>query len=175
MTNSTVKVTKEVKIVRVGAGLNDGEKRILHVVSCDCGCRKYVALKRESLNYHLEKLSAKCCGSKLHYEGQKLVQGDSITEPHVKEVKKETNEKWIQPKNDLVEAGPRGITNQGMIKALLTAGTNEDELRALFNTYPEVFISSAKYLKDSLKEMFEAIIHENPAYTKVSIPRRKKL
>jgi len=61
-----------------------------------------------------------------------------------------------------------------MIEALLNAGTNEVELTNLFNSYPEVFISSAKYLKDSLKEMFEAIIHTNPTYAKVSIPRRKK-
>ena len=132
MENSNAKVTntKEVKIVRVGAGLNDGQKRILHIVTCDCGCRAYVASKKESLNYHLEKLSAKCCGSKLHYAGQKLVEGDTISEPHIKEVKKKAtvNPKWIQPVNDTVRAGKRGITNQGMIEALLNAGTDETKL-----------------------------------------------
>lgn len=178
MENANVKVTntKEVKIIRVGAGLNDGVKRILHTVSCDCGCRVYVAEKKESLNYHQEKLTAKCCGSKLNYAGQKLIDGYTISEPHLKEVKKETtvNPKWIQPKNDLVRAGKRGITNQGMIEALLDAGTDETKLTELFNTYPDIFISSAKYLKDSLKDLFETIIHTNPTYAKVSIPRRKK-
>lgn len=165
---------KEVKIVNVGAGLADGGKRILHVATCECGCRIYRSNKKESLNYHLEKLTAKCCGSKLHYIGQKLFDGDTMTEPHIKEVKKDINEKWLQPKNNLVEAGPRGITNQGMIKALLDAGTDETRLTELFNTYPDTFISSAKYLKDSLKDLFEIIIHTNPSYAKVSIPRRKK-
>ena len=169
--------TKEVKVVNVGAGLADGGKKILHTATCDCGCRIYRANKKESLNYHLEKITAKCCGSKLHYIGQKLFDGNTMTEPHLKEVKKETNTvnpKWIQPKNDMVEAGPRGITNQGMIKALLDAGTDETRLTELFNTYPDIFISSAKYLKDSLKDLFETIIHTNPSYVKVSIPRRKK-
>jgi hypothetical protein len=178
MENSNAKAinTKEVKIVRVGAGLNDGQKRILHTASCDCGCRVYVANKKESLAY-TEKLTAKCCGSKLHYTGQKQVEGDTITDPYLKEVKKETtvNPKWLQPKNNLVRAGKRGITNQGMIEALLDAGTDETRLTELFNTYPDTFISSAKYLKDSLKDLFETIIHTNPAYAKVSIPRRKKI
>ena len=33
--------TKEVKVVNVGAGLADGEKRTLHTATCDCGCRIY--------------------------------------------------------------------------------------------------------------------------------------
>ena len=181
MVNET-KETKEVKIINVGAGLAEviwGQKRILHISTCDCGCRIYRASKKESLKY-TEKLTAKCCGTKLHYAGEKVFEGNIMSEPHLKEVKKEVkketkaNEKWIKPVNDSVRAGKRGITNQGMIEALLNAGTDENQLTELFNSYPEVFISSAKYLKDSLKEMFEAIIHTNPIYIKVSIPRRKK-
>lgn len=168
-----VNETKEVKIINVGAGLADGGKRILHVSTCECGCRIYRASKKESLE-HTYKLTAKCCGSKLQYAGQKLFDGDKMSEPHLKEVKKEINEKWIKPVNDLVRAGKRGITNQGMIEALLLAGTDETQLTDLFNSYPDVFVSSAKYLKDSLKDLFETIIHTNPSYAKVSIPRRKK-
>jgi hypothetical protein len=61
-----------------------------------------------------------------------------------------------------------------MIESLLDAGTDETKLLSLFNTYPEVFISSAKYMKDGIKGLYETVIHTNPSYATVSIPRRKK-
>lgn len=173
--NKAVK-TNEVSVINVGAGVADGERKLLHVATCDCGCRVYRAAKQESLNYYLNKLTAKCCGSKLHYAGQKLFEGNKMMESPVKEVKKAkktVNPKWIQPKNDLVKAGPRGITNQGMIKELEKAGDDVTILQQLFDSYPEVFISSAKYMKDSLKETYEKIINANPDFTNVSIKRRK--
>jgi hypothetical protein len=139
------------------------------------------------LNHSLT-ITAKCCNSKLHYAGEKVFEGVTMMDVEtVEKVKKERkprttkveevkgpNPKWIQPKNETVRAGKRGITNQGMIEALLDAGNDESTLTVLFESYPEVFISSAKYLKDSLKPLFESIINKNENFKEVVLPRRRK-
>lgn len=60
--------------------------------------------------------------------------------------------------NTLVKPGRKGVTNAQMITAIKDNKDSEDNLKILFEAYPEVFISSAKYVKDEIKAAAEKVI-----------------
>ena len=51
----------------------------------------------------------------------------------------------------LIEQGARGVTNRQMREALIKHQDNADNLNALFKAYPDIFISTAKYLPPDLR------------------------
>jgi hypothetical protein len=58
----------------------------------------------------------------------------------------------------LVEAGKRGVTNFQMIPAIIANLGNTENLTKLYNEYPEVFVSSAKYINKKNRPAVEAVI-----------------
>ena len=46
----------------------------------------------------------------------------------------------------LIEQGTRGVTNRQMLEAIEKHKDNGENLNTLFKEYPDIFISSAKYL-----------------------------
>ena len=69
--------------------------------------------------------------------------------------------KTIQLQDIVIEEGPHGVTNQGMIKAMKIAGTDENKLKQLYIAYPEIFISSIKYMPRKLCSITEKICGKN--------------
>jgi len=51
----------------------------------------------------------------------------------------------------LIEQGKRGVTNKQMIEALMKHKDNADNWNTLFKMYPDIFISTAKYLPPELR------------------------
>jgi len=87
-----------------------------------------------------------------------------------KEVEKQVNVKLTMQSNtnktiklqDIeIEEGPRGVTNQGMIKAIEIADIDENKLNQLYIAYPEIFISSIKYVPRKLRTLATKICGKN--------------
>ena len=51
----------------------------------------------------------------------------------------------------LIEQGKRGVTNKQMIEALMKHKDNTENWNSLFKQYPDIFISTAKYLPPELR------------------------
>ena len=62
-----------------------------------------------------------------------------------KETQTTSAEETIQ-NEPLVEQGKRGVTNRQMHEAIMKHKDNDTNLNALFEQYPDIFISTAKYL-----------------------------
>jgi len=87
-----------------------------------------------------------------------------------KEVAKKLDENLTLQNDDIktiklqdieIEEGPRGVTNQGMIKAMKIANTDENKLNQLYIAYPEIFISSIKYIPKKIGIIAEKICGKN--------------
>ena len=71
---------------------------------------------------------------------------------------KETNNNQTIPNESLIEQGKRGVTNRQMIDALIKHKDNTDNWNTLFKQYPDIFISTAKYLPPELRTMAVTLI-----------------
>ena len=60
--------------------------------------------------------------------------------------------------DSLIEQGKRGITNKQMHEALTKHKDNADNWNALFKQYPDIFISTAKYLPPELRAKAVSLI-----------------
>lgn len=60
----------------------------------------------------------------------------------------------------LIIPGKKGVSNTQMIPALTAQAGNEANIRILFNTYPEVFMSTVKYMPKTMKSQLIAIVNE---------------
>ena len=78
-----------------------------------------------------------------------------------------TKEKVNQTTTDkLIEEGKRGVTNTQMIEALKKHRDNPENWDILFKKYPDVFISTAKYLPPELRTKAVTLIQTVfPNYT----------
>jgi len=60
----------------------------------------------------------------------------------------------------LIIPGKKGVSNTQMIPALIAQAGNEANIRILFNTYPEVFQSTVKYMPKTMKSQLVSIVNE---------------
>lgn len=58
----------------------------------------------------------------------------------------------------LIEQGKRGVTNTQMLEALKKHKDNDENWNTLFKQYPDIFISTAKYLPPELKKKAVTLI-----------------
>lgn len=73
--------------------------------------------------------------------------------------KENPNNKTNTPSTEaLIEQGKRGVTNTQMLEALKKHKDNDDNWNTLFKQYPDIFISTAKYLPPELKKKAVALI-----------------
>ena len=68
---------------------------------------------------------------------------------------KENNAVKTEP---LIEQGKRGITNKQMHIAIMKHKDNDENLNTLFKQYPDIFISTAKYLPPEIRTKAVTII-----------------
>ena len=60
----------------------------------------------------------------------------------------------------LITPGKKGVSNTQMIPALTAQVGNEANIRILFNAYPEVFMSTVKYMPKAMKLRLVSIVNE---------------
>ena len=69
-----------------------------------------------------------------------------------------SKENTIVKTEPLIEQGKRGITNKQMHIAIMKHKDNDENLNTLFKQYPDIFISTAKYLPPETRTKAVTII-----------------
>jgi hypothetical protein len=183
-TAEKLETTSERKVIVVlGTVVVEGELKKLHAASCECGNRIWVSSKKESLNYYIEKIKGSCCGKKINYMGERFFKGKELIDTPT-EVKKEENiEKTIplqlktpeNKTNELIQYGRKGITNKQMVEAIIKHADVMENIVILFEKYPDIFKSSAKYVPDKIKVDLEKLIQTKDKNFKLPISKKTRL
>lgn len=159
-----------------GSEVKEGERTKRFVASCDCGNTLLVAKKESSLNFYINKWTAKnCCGSKYHLIGEREFIGSQM----VKEAKekKEEKEKMLRKpaydKKSPEETLNTIVANQGKVSftvffdAIKANADDPEAIRKMYLTNKEAFVHTiSKYIVEPVKvKAIQAIRVIEPEFT----------
>ena len=150
----------------------------IHKGNCSC-CGKLVITKQKKSQldkyFQFPRYWSKCCKAKIIYGGSYYREDNtqpviasapqpkpSIQIPNTKVATQSAPEKQSNPISNLIQSGPKGITNLQMIPAIKKAIDNNSKVNVqlLQAHYPQVYNNSLRYLGKSyskkLEEMWKA-------------------
>lgn len=165
----------EAEIIRVGSHSTKTLPKVGKLYQAVCSKCKGSRITRDK-QHKIDRLTngcwiSSCCKVKFEYAGYSMVNDtykgtrQTIAEvanlekqPVVKEIKVE------QPNvsSELIEIGPRGVTNKQMIPAIKRAidKASKEDLQKLQQSYPEVFQGSLRYLPKKYMESYNSLARE---------------
>lgn len=118
--------------------------------------KTYGYLRKYFTNY-----TSNCCKASIVYKGIREYTDESVSAPiQKKEIKTEEKTAAITTApshiNNIVQPGPRGVTNKQMIPAMREAidANSKERLELLKKHYPKVFEGTIRYIGKSYNERF---------------------